>query len=243
MISTFQEIAKMHGWKIGEMTETNLWMGSRCIRHINRIMLIECDKAYIESDKYIDAGSNEAIKYESNDVFTYKDELVNANTLIDAITDAKMMIKILGKKKKVSVEKIKDAILRGINIIQDSLCGYSENSEAVKQLDISNDDEFEKFRCFLDLAGFDNRDCSISEDVVDEIRRIFHQHGFMFIDTYNNDIQTWVNLDKALSVETNLQHNGEDCIRIDMPNNKVFYVFKDADKDLYLALENLYGQY
>lgn len=245
MITTIKEIVKSQGWQIGQMAETDIWMGVNYIRHINRVMLIESDKIYVEADKCIFADENpsaEISEAKEARTYGYDIQMVKAHTEAEALEDAKLMAKILDEKQQQRVKKIKDAMLNGIKTIQDGMGDHYYNDEAVKQLGKFQGDEFGKFRRMLLLAGYYKSQYDIDEDVVCEVRRIFRQHGFMFTDEDNERIQTWVNLDKALSVETNCQYDNKDCVHIVMSEDKEFNVYKDTDKDLYLALETLYGE-
>lgn len=245
MITTIQEIIKNQGWQQGQLVETDIWMGIRYIRHINRVMLIEGGTLHIEYDKEIYACDKPEVSTHETEVssldYSKDNELVKAHTQTEALADAKMMANIIKEKEQMRVEKIKSAMLKGIKIIQDGMGEYCDNRTAVEQLDKFQGKEFEKFRRLFNNAGYYKSQDDIDEDVVYEVRRIFRQHGFMFQDEDNECIQTWVNLDKALSVETDCQYDSKDCVHIVMSEDKAFNVYKDTDKDLYLALETLYS--
>lgn len=246
MITSIQEIIKSQGWQVGQMVDTDIWIGVRFIRHINRVMIIEDGTIHIEHDNYIYVCDSPCVTtispMKSSIDFSIDEEVVKARTQTEALADAKMMYKILNEKEQMRIEKIKNAMLKGIKVIQDGMGDYSDNRAAVKQLDKFNGKEFNSFRELFNLADYYNNPDDIDEDVIYEIRRIHRQHGFSFIDKDNDGVRTWVNLDKALSVETCVQYKNKDCVIIVMSEDKAFNVYKEIDKELYLALETLYGE-
>lgn len=247
MITTISEIIKSQGWQQGQLVETDIWMGVSEIRHINRVMLIDGGAVHVEYDKYICIWDKpEVITHEARVAsfdYSKRNELVIAHTQTEALADAKMMEKIIKEKEQMRIEKIKDAMLKGIKIIQEGMGEYYDNRTAVKKLDKFQGQEFEQFRSLFNLADYYKNQDVIDVDVVYDVRRIFRQHGFLFDDKENKGIQTWVNLDNAISIETECQYGGRDCVNITMSNDKSFKVYKDTGKDLYLALEVLYGSY
>lgn len=247
MITTISEIIKSEGWQQGQLVETDIWMGVRSIRHINRVMLIDGGTVHVEYDKCIDVCNNPEVdtyktRVASSD-YSKDNVLVKAHTQTEALADAKIMAKIINEEWQMRIEKIKDAMLKGIKIIQEGMGDYFDNRTVVEQLDNFQGQEYDQLRSLFRHAGYYKDNDEIDEDVVYEVRRIFRQHGFLFDDKENGGIQTWVNLDNAISIETECQYGGRDCVNITMSNDKSFKVYKDTGKDLYLALEVLYGSY
>lgn len=244
MITNIQYIIKNQGWQQGQLVDTDFWMGQKSIKHVIRVLLIKDFVLFIEFDKEFSIKYKEVCNTEDSFVYDYKQsdfELIYASTQAEAINDASLMCNILEEKKQKTISKTKDAILKGISVIQNAHSDYELYQKAVEQLNYFQGEEFKDFRKLLLAADYYkyNPD-NVESDVNYIIRLLYQERGFCYRDVDNNNIWTYVNLNQAVSIETGCEDRGKECVCIKMVSGDSFNVYKEHSHDLYVALDFLY---
>lgn len=244
MITTFKEIVASQGWEIGKMVETDIWVGAEYIRHVTKAMLIKEDVAYFEYDKLFFVGENSSIFDEKgSDSYHYGETKRVSLTYssVEAIQDAKLLTQIREEEYKKNIDAVSLRIKELFEKTDVKNFGYWEYKEIADKLKLSTSEEFNSFRRFVEAAGYVDASYSISGDTEYELKYLFRRRSFNFEDVDNGKIETFVNLDHVVSVETDCTYKEKSCIALNMDNGETYRVYKEEHEDLYKALRILYN--